>query len=164
MVRRHPHIFPPRPGAQDRPDWEEQKRIERRARAETGTLAGIPVGLPALTRALKLTSRAARVGFDWSDAAVVLDKLDEEVRELRAELRAADLARLADELGDILFVVANLARKLDLDPESCLQQSHAKFTRRFNAVEARLAENGQTPADATLEAMEAHWSAVKKSE
>ncbi len=164
MVRRHPRIFPPTPGAQDRPGWEEQKGIERRARAETGTLAGIPVGLPALTRALKLTSRAARVGFDWSDAALVLDKLDEEVRELRAELPAADLVRLADELGDILFVVANLARKLDLDPESCLQQSNAKFTRRFNAVEARLAENGQTPADATLEAMEAHWIAVKKSE
>jgi len=164
MVRRHPHIFPPEPGAPRPPGWEEQKAIERQARAETGTLAGIAAGLPALTRALKITNRAARVGFDWSDAAMVLDKLDEEVAELRAELPGADPARLADELGDILFVAANLARKLGLDPETCLQHSNQKFTRRFNAVEQRLAAAGQTPADATLEAMKAHWAAVKKSE
>jgi len=164
MIRRHPHIFPPEPGAPHPPGWEEQKAIERQARAETGTLAGIAAGLPALTRALKITNRAARVGFDWSDAAMVLDKLDEEVAELRAELPGADPARLADELGDILFVAANLARKLGLDPETCLQHSNQKFTRRFNAVEQRLAAAGQTPADATLEAMKAHWAAVKKSE
>ena len=99
----------------------------------------------------------------------MLDKLDEEVAELRAELPGpgldkSDPARLADELGDILFVVANLARKLGLDPETCLQQSNQKFTRRFNAVEQRLADAGETPADATLEAMEAHWIAVKQAE
>ncbi len=169
MIRRHPHIFPPEPGAPNLPGWEEQKAIERRARAETGTLAGIPAGLPALTRALKVTNRAARVGFDWPDAAMVLDKLDEEVAELRAELPGSDSERanperLADELGDILFVVANLARKLGLDPEACLQHANRKFTRRFNAVEQRLAAAGETPADATLEAMEAHWIAVKRSE
>jgi ATP diphosphatase len=169
MIRRHPHIFPPEPGASHLPGWEEQKAHERRARAETGTLAGIPAGLPALTRALKVTSRAARVGFDWPDAARVLDKLDEEVAELRAELpgddsESADPERLADELGDILFVVANLARKLGLDPEACLQHANRKFTRRFNAVEQRMAAAGETLEDATLEAMEAHWIAVKRSE
>ncbi len=164
MIRRHPHIFPPEHSTPHPRGWEEQKAIERQARAETGTLAGIPAGLPALTRALKVTTRAARVGFDWPNAALVMDKLDEEVEELRAELSAADPARLADELGDVLFVVANLARKLGLDPESCLQQANAKFTRRFNAVEARLAADGQAPGDATLEVMEAHWVAVKKAE
>lgn len=169
MIRRHPHIFPPAPDTPSLSGWDEQKAVERQARAETATLAGIPTGLPALTRALKITSRAARVGFDWPNAARVLDKLDEEVAELRAELPGPNLeesnpARLADELGDILFVVANLARKLGLDPEACLQQSNRKFTCRFNAVEQRLAEVGETPAEATLEAMEAHWIAVKKAE
>ena len=169
MIRRHPHVFPPEPGAPSLPAWEEQKTLERQARSESGTLAGIPAGLPALTRALKITNRAARVGFDWPDAALVLDKLDEEIAELRAELPGSDLeradpARLADEVGDILFVAANLARKLGVDPESCLQQANAKFTRRFNAVEQRLADVGQTPVDATLDAMEAHWIAVKQAE
>ena len=113
---------------------------------------------------MKLTSRAGRVGFDWPDAPAVLDKLEEEVAELRAELPGADPDRLADEVGDILFVVANLARKLGLDPESCLRAANAKFTRRFNAVERSLAEEGQSPADATLDAMEAHWAAVKRLE
>ncbi len=169
MIRRHPHIFPPEHSTPRPQGWDEQKAIERRARAETGTLAGIPAGLPALTHALKVTARAARVGFDWPNAALVMEKLDEEVEELRAELPGPDLdksdpARLADELGDVLFVVANLARKLGLDPERCLQQANAKFTRRFNAVEARLAADGQAPGDATLETMEAHWVAVKKTE
>ena len=169
MIRRHPHIFPPEPGVLHSPGWEEQKTIERRERAEVGTLAGVPVGLPALTRALKVTSRAARVGFDWADAVMVLDKLDEEVGELRAELpgpglESADRERLTDELGDVLFVVANLARKLGLHPETCLEHANRKFTRRFNAVEQRLAEAGETPAEATLETMEAHWIAVKRSE
>jgi len=164
MVRRHPHVFPPEPGAPRLPGWEEQKAMERQARTETGTLAGIPSNLPALTAALKLTSRAGRVGFDWPDPAAVLDKLDEEVDELRAELPGADPARLADELGDILFVAANLARKLGLDPELCLRQSNLKFSRRFHAVEQRLANAGLTPADATLDEMEAHWAAVKRAE
>jgi ATP diphosphatase len=164
MVRRHPHVFgdaAARDAAAPSAAWEEQKRGER---AETGTLAGIPLGLPALTRALKLTARAARVGFDWPDAAAVLAKLDEEAAELRAELAAADRARLTDEVGDMLFVLANLARKLELDPEACLRHANLKFARRFAAVEARLAAAGMAPGEATLAEMEALWQAVKRAE
>ena len=161
MVRRHPHIF----GDGAAPSgWEEQKREERAAKQLAGTLAGIPLALPALTRALKITARAGRVGFDWPDAARVLDKLEEEIEEVRAELPHADPARLADEVGDILFVAANLARKLDLDPEACLRQANEKFTRRFGQVEARLAAEALTPAEAGLDRMEAHWQAVKAEE
>ena len=127
-------------------------------------LAGIPTGLPALTRAAKLTARAARVGFDWPDADAVLEKLDEEVAELRAELPRADPARLADEVGDLLFVLANLARKLDLDAETCLRAANQKFARRFGAVERRLAEEGRTPSEATLAEMELLWQAAKRQE
>jgi ATP diphosphatase len=165
MVRRHPHVFgdaAARTAGMQAAAWEEQKRAERAARAETGTLAGIPLGLPALTRAEKLTRRAARVGFDWPDARAVLDKLDEEVAELRAELDGADPARLADELGDMLFVLANLARKLGLDAERCLREANFKFARRFGGVEAALAAEGRTPAEASLEEMEALWQAVKR--
>ncbi len=132
MVRRHPHVFgdaAARDAAAQTAAWEAQKKAERAARSEAGTLAGIPSALPALTRALKLTARAAQVGFDWPDADAVLDKLDEEVAELRAELPAADPdpERLADEMGDMLFVLANLARKLRLDPEACLRQSQRQI-------------------------------------
>jgi len=167
MVRRHPHVFgddAARDAAQQTHAWEAQKASERAARAETGTLAGIPVGLPALTRAAKLTRRAARVGFDWPDAEGVLDKLAEETAELRAELPQANRARLQDEVGDMLFVLANLARKLDLDPETCLRAANAKFERRFGAVEASLAAQGRQPADATLEEMEAAWQEAKRAE
>ena len=167
MVRRHPHVFgeaAARTAGMQAVAWEEQKRAERAARAETGTLAGIAVGLPALTRAHKLTARAARVGFDWPDAAAVLDKLEEEAAELRAELPGADPARLADELGDLLFVLANLARKLELDPEACLRHANLKFARRFGAVEARLAAAGRTAAEATLDEMETELQAVKRDE
>jgi ATP diphosphatase len=167
MVRRHPHVFGEAAargaGAQSLA-WEEQKRAERAGRAETGTLAGIPRALPALTRAEKLTARAARVGFDWPDAAAVLDKFAEEIAELRAELPDADPRRLADEMGDLLFVLANLARKLDLDPEACLRAANAKFARRFGAVEAALAAEGRLPAEATLDEMEAAWQAAKARE
>ncbi len=167
MVRRHPHVFGA-PAAQQAgrhaDAWEAQKAAERRARDEHGALAGVPVGLPALTRAAKLSSRAARVGFDWPDASSVLDKLDEEVRELEAELPQGDPARLADELGDMLFVLANLARKLGLDPETCLRGANDKFARRFAAVEHTLAEQGSTPAEAGLAAMEAAWQAAKAAE
>ncbi len=167
MLRRHPHVFgeaAARTAAAQTQAWEEEKRRERAARAESGTLSGIPVGLPALTRADKLTKRAARVGFDWPDAAAVLDKLEEEAAELRAELPTADPARLADEVGDLLFVLANLARKLRLDPETCLRAANDKFTRRFGAVEATLAAQGRTPADATLAEMEAAWQVEKARE
>lgn len=167
MVRRHPHVFgeaAARDAGMQRAAWEEQKKAERAARAETGTLSGIPVALPALTRAQKLTARAARVGFDWPDAAAVLDKLDEEVAELRAELPAADPARLADEVGDLLFVLANLARKLDLDPERCLREANQKFARRFGFIEQALAVDGRQPAEASLDEMEALWVAAKQEE
>jgi nucleoside triphosphate diphosphatase len=167
MVRRHPHVFgdaTARDAATQTDAWEAQKRAERAAKAERGTLAGIATGLPALTRAAKLTARAARVGFDWPDAAAVLDKLAEETAELRAELPEADPARLADEVGDMLFVLANLARKLDLDPETCLRRANGKFLRRFGFIEARLASAGKTPADASLAEMEAFWQDAKAAE
>lgn len=166
MVRRHPHVFgdaQARDAAAQSSAWEAQKVVERTARAQTGTLAGVPTTLPALTRAAELTRRAARVGFDWPDAAAVLDKLAEEAAELRAELPMAAPERLADELGDILFVVANLARKLDLDPEATLVAANAKFARRFEWVEAWLAAQGQSPADATLSDMEEGWRAAKRA-
>jgi ATP diphosphatase len=167
MVRRHPHVFADAadlPPAERATAWETAKEAERHARAEYGALTGIPVGLPALTRAEKLSRRAARVGFDWPDAPHVLEKLEEEIAELRAELGAADPARLADELGDMFFVMANLARKLGLDPETCLRGANDKFVRRFAGVERMLAAQGRAPADATLAEMEACWQAVKRSE
>lgn len=164
MIRRHPHVFgnaPARDAAGQTFAWEAQKAAER---ASSGALAGVPTALPALARAAKLTRRAARVGFDWPDAAAVLDKLEEEAAELRAELPRAEPARLQDEVGDLLFVLANLARKLELDPEECLRSANAKFERRFNAVERRLGERGVAPADAGLDAMEEEWRKAKAAE
>jgi ATP diphosphatase len=171
MVRRHPHVFgaeETRTADQQVAAWEVQKAAERAGRAETGTLAGIPPGLPALTRAAKLTRRAGRVGFDWPDAAAVLDKLEEEAGELRAELRsgaqAADPAALRDEVGDLLFVLANLARKLDLDPEDCLRGANRKFERRFGYIEQHLKNAGKLPDDSSLAEMEALWIEAKRAE
>jgi nucleoside triphosphate diphosphatase len=169
MVRRHPHVFgdaDARDAAAQTAAWEAQKAAERAAGEPPGggALAGVPTALPALSRAAKLTRRAAWVGFDWPDADAVLDKLDEEAAELRAELAAAEPARLRDEVGDLLFVLANLARKLDLDPEDCLRSANAKFERRFGAVERRLAARGLAPAEAGLDAMEAEWQAAKAAE
>ena len=134
MIRRHPHVFgdaATRDAAAQTVAWETQKDAERAARKQSGALAGVPIGLPALTRAVKLTNQAALVGFDWSDAGQILAKLDEEIEELRAELSDADPARLTDEVGDLLFVLANLARKLNLDPEACLRHANEKFSRRI---------------------------------
>lgn len=164
MVRRHPHVFG---DARDRTAtaqtaaWEAQKTEERLARHEAGVLDGIATALPALPRAQKLCARAARVGFDWPDAGAVLEKLDEEVRELRAELPEAAPDRLADELGDMLFVMANLARKLGLNAEVCLTGANEKFTRRFGFIERELAAEGRTPGDATLAEMETLWKEAK---
>jgi ATP diphosphatase len=167
MIRRHPHVFDEASARDERQQtsaWEVQKSAERAARRQSGVLAGVPVGLPALTRAVKLTSRAARVGFDWPDAEQVLAKLDEEVRELRAELPAADPDRLTDEVGDLLFVLANLARKLDLDPETCLRHANDKFARRFNAMEQGFEARALSLSELSLDEMEAGWQRVKAAE
>jgi ATP diphosphatase len=167
MIRRHPHVFGDaavRSASAQTAAWETQKSQERAARQQSGALAGVPVGLPALTRALKLTNRAARVGFDWPDAEQVLAKLDEEVQELRAELSGADPVRLTDEVGDLLFVLANLARKLGLDPETCLRHANDKFSRRFNAMEQDFETQAKSLSELSLAEMEAGWQKVKKSE
>ena len=171
MVRRHPHVFgtdEARTAEQQTAAWEAQKAAERAGRAQSGTLAGIPVGLPALTRAAKLTRRAGRVGFDWPDAAAVLDKLEEEAEELRQEIKNApqdnNSAAIKDEVGDLLFVLANLARKLDLDPEECLRGANHKFERRFGYVEQVLRIEGKTPSDSSLDRMEELWQEAKRLE
>ena len=165
MVRRHPHVFGPSAEPNSRgTGWEDAKAIERSGRAEHGTLGGIPIDLPALLRAAKLCSRAARVGFDWPAPAQVLEKLDEELAELRAELDGADPARLQDEIGDVLFTVANLARKLGLNPETCLRHANAKFQHRFAAMEQAIETTGRSLAEASLADMEAGWQAAKHDE
>jgi ATP diphosphatase len=163
MIRRHPHVFgdaDERDAAAHTAAWEAQKAAERGA---AGVLDGIAGALPALVRAQKLNARAARVGFEWPDAAGILDKLAEETAELRAELPAATPARLQDEVGDMLFVMANLARKLGLNAEACLAGANAKFTRRFQSVEAALAGQGKTPQEASLDEMEALWQDAKRA-
>nr|WP_081962501.1 nucleoside triphosphate pyrophosphohydrolase [Paracoccus sanguinis] len=165
LVARHPHVFGTesrdKSAAQQVKDWEAIKAAERAAKAEKGVLDGVALGLPALTRAIKLQNRAARVGFDWPSADEVLDKLAEETAELRA---ASDPAHRAEEFGDLLFVMANLARHLDIDPEAALRDANAKFTRRFAAIEAALAAQGRRPEDSTLAEMDALWDAAKAAE
>ena len=113
---------------------------------------------------MKLTARAARVGFDWPDVSFIFDKLREETAELAAEIEANDKAKMRDELGDILFVCANLARKLDIEPEDALRSTNAKFARRFQFIEAELTARGKTPADSDLAEMDALWDAAKTAE
>jgi MazG family protein len=169
MIRRHPHVFgevTARTADEQTVAWEVIKAAERasKGREHAGVLDGVPVGLPALTRAVKLTARAARVGFDWPDAARVLEKLEEEVGELEAEIEGGDRARLKDELGDVLFVVANLARKLDIEPEDALREANAKFIRRFAHIEAALAEDGRSPDQSDLAEMDGLWNRAKAIE
>jgi tetrapyrrole methylase family protein/MazG family protein/ATP diphosphatase len=169
MVRRHPHVFGSdevESAAHQTSRWEAIKASERAAKGAraSGVLAGIPTGLPALTRAVKLTGRAARVGFDWPSAREVMDKLREETGELEAEIEAGDLAKAREELGDLLFVVANLARKLEVEPEDALRAANAKFTRRFAHIEARLAETGRTPDQSTLEEMDGFWNEARAAD
>ena len=170
MVRRHPHVFGARPGApQSRfedVDWEAMKAAER---TETGdhresVLDGVPATLSALTRAEKLTRRAATVGFDWTDPQDVLAKLAEEAGELVAEVGTAGHERIEEEYGDLLFVLANLARHLKVDPEGALRRANAKFERRFRAIETLLAREGREPADASLAEMDGLWEKVKEAE
>ncbi len=169
MIRRHPHVFGQaahRTSAAQTVAWEAQKAAERAARGadRSGVLDDVPAGLPAMTRAVKLTRRAARVGFDWSEISDVTDKLREELAELEVEIAAGDRLKAQDELGDLLFVCANLARKLDIDPEQALRGANAKFTRRFRHIETRLAATGVALETAGLDAMEALWDEAKRIE
>ena len=163
MVRRHPHVFGTdsrdKSADQQTVDWERLKAAER---GPAGALDGVAAGLPALTRAVKLQNRAARVGFDWPDAGAVLDKITEETAELVEARDAGDEDRVREEYGDLMFVMANLARHLRIDPEAALRDANAKFTRRFEAVEAALAADGRKPADSTLAEMDALWDAAKE--
>ena len=171
LERRHPHVF-----GDARIDnavaqteaWEEQKRRERATKSDS-VLADIPTALPALTRADKLGKRAAQVGFEWTDVSGALDKLDEELGELRRELASSTpngpmTEQIAAELGDVLFCVVNVCRYLGIDPETALRSTNTKFERRFRYVEQRLKEQGRTPAEATLEEMDAYWVEGKNRE
>jgi MazG family protein len=170
MIRRHPHVFGDATVADaeaQTASWEAQKAAERDAAGggRQSALDGVPLGMPALTRAEKLTKRAARVGFDWPHANQVFDKMEEEIGELRREIAAAaPRARIEDELGDLLFCVANLARHLKIDPEHALRAANGKFERRFRAVEGSFTAEGGDIADAPLDAMEARWQRVKALE
>jgi ATP diphosphatase len=179
LIRRHPHVFgDARDLSSDEVKalWGLIKADEKRERAEarraagmpaneaTGVLAGVPLALPALTRALKLQEKAGKVGFDWNDPRAVLAKLREEIDEVEAELDANDAQRVAGEVGDLLLAIANLARHLRVDPETALRGANAKFERRFAHIESRLREAGRAPADATLDEMEALWSEAKQRE
>lgn len=168
LLFRHPHVF----GSESRDksaeqqvrDWEAIKAAERAGKAERGTLDGVAMGLPALTRAVKLQNRAARVGFDWPGAAEVLDKIAEETAELVEARDSLGPEALEEEFGDLLFVMANLARHLKIDPEQALRRANAKFTRRFQTVEASLAARGRRPEDSDLAEMDRLWDQAKAAE
>jgi MazG family protein len=145
--------------------WEEHKRKERAAKHENvSVLDDVPVGLPALTRAAKLGKRASSVGFDWPDIHGVLDKIEEEVRELRAEIKQNQHDKIQNELGDVLFSIVNLGRHFHIDLETALRHTNAKFERRFRHVEMRLREQGKTPQQSTLEEMDRLWDEAKGKE
>jgi nucleoside triphosphate diphosphatase len=168
MIRRHPHVFDAAGGI-DSADaqtvaWEEHKRRERAERAG-GLLDDVPRALPALLRAVKLQKRASSVGFDWDSAPKVVEKIAEEAREIvEAQEAGASPQKLEEEMGDLLFAAANLARHLKVDPETALRAANAKFVRRFQFIEQTLAARGRALADATLEEMETIWQAAKEEE
>jgi len=179
MIRRHPHVFADKDAddaAAVKANWEEIKAAEKAARKErlqaSGTpdddetfLADVPKAIPALQRAFKLQKRAARVGFDWPELEPVLDKLREELDELTHEIGAnSDSDRLQDEMGDLLFAVANLARHLNVDPETALRGTNAKFVRRFEHIETGLRQTGRSLESASLDEMEEIWVAAKQAE
>ena len=170
MIRRHPHVFADAEGQTAehvKGLWERIKDDEKAERGEAapgGALAGVPVALPALTRALKLQDKAGRVGFDWNDPRAVLAKIREEADEIEAEIDAADKAKTSAEVGDLLFAVVNLARHLGADPEGILRDTNRKFERRFASIERALAARGLTPKDASLAEMDALWDAAKAAE
>jgi len=165
MVARHPHVFGDesrnKSADQQTADWENIKAAERAGKKQQGTLDGVAIGLPALLRALKLQKRAARVGFDWPSTDQVIDKITEEAKELVEARDTLSQVEIEEEFGDLLFVMANLGRHLGLDPEAALRAANAKFTCRFEAVEAKLAALGKTPSDSDLAEMDALWDQVK---
>ena len=168
MVARHPHVFGnesrDKSADQQTVDWEAIKAAERAGKAQGGALDGVAVGLPALLRAYKLQKRAARVGFDWPSTTDVIAKITEEATELVEARDTLTQTEVAEEFGDLMFVMANLGRHLGLDPEAALRAANAKFTRRFEGVETRLAAIGKTPSDSDLAEMDALWDAVKVDE
>ena len=166
MVARHPHIFGDesrdKSADQQTADWEKIKAAERAAKGPKRTLDDVAMNLPGLTRAVKLQKRAARVGFDWPDTGDVIEKIKEEAAELTEEGITEE--HRFEEFGDLMFVMANLARHLKIDPEKALRAANRKFTRRFAYIEDRLAEMGKTPDQSSLMEMDAFWDAAKKSE
>jgi MazG family protein len=176
LVRRHPHVFareagdPSLTSGQVIEKWETLKAREREtsgqaAQRQKTTLSGVPKTLPSLLRAYEVSARAAAVGFDWARATDVLDKIDEEVAELRREVESGatgDLSRAEEEMGDLLFAMANLSRKLGIEPEAALRRANEKFTARFDAVERAFVERSQSLSEATLDEMEAEWQRVKR--
>src|SRR4051812_38861926 len=169
MVRRHPHVFGDMAGIDTAEAqvsaWEQHKARERAAKKDASLLDDVPRALPALTRALKLQKRAASVAFDWDSAPKVVEKLAEEAQEIvEAKESGAPHAEVAEEVGDLLFVVANLARHLKVQPEDALRAANEKFSRRFRFIEQSLQAQGKSPHDATLEEMEALWQQAKSQE
>jgi MazG family protein len=166
LVRRHPHVFgdvEAGDAEQVLVNWEKLKNEERKAENKS-VLAGVPQSLPALLRASRLTEKAARVGFDWRRTEDVFEKIEEEIGEVHEAIAAADERKIHDEIGDLLFTVANIARKLNVNAEEALQSSNRKFTRRFEAMERSVREKGQNLDQLTLEEMDALWDAAKSSE
>jgi ATP diphosphatase len=174
LLRRHPHVFGETRGLSPKQVegvWDRiksEEKAERSARGgkpeDTGALAGVPVAMPALTRALKLQAKAGKVGFDWNDPMAVLSKIREECDEIEAEIAAGDRNKATVEVGDLLFAVVNLARHLDTDPEATLRAANQKFVRRFGSIEQALAAQGKRPQDSTLAEMDALWDAAKAAE
>jgi tetrapyrrole methylase family protein / MazG family protein len=173
MVRRHPHVFGDETAASSGDvlrNWEALKQAERKASGKAAPaesmLDSVPASLPAVMEAFQVSTKVARVGFEWPDPAGAIAKLEEETRELRDEAEAGspDPRRVAEEVGDLLFTAVNVARLLGVDPESALKQANRKFRRRFGHVEARLRESNRGPADSTLDEMEALWQEAKAAE
>lgn len=167
LIRRHPHVFgegPKMDAEAQTANWEQIKAAERDAAGMDGHLDGVPASLPPLRRAVKLQKRAGRAGFDWPKLEPVLAKIREELQELEDELESADRDRMEDELGDVLFAVANLARKLDIDADGALRRTNLKFETRFRAMEQTAREAGKRFEDLDLEAQEALWQKVKSAE
>jgi len=166
LVRRHPHVFgdvEAHDAEQVLVNWEKLKNEERKAENKS-VLAGVPASLPALLKASRLTEKAARVGFDWRRTEDVFEKLDEETAELREAIDSADATNIHDEIGDLLFTIANIARKLNVNAEEALQSSNRKFRRRFESMESKVRGRGQNLDQLTLEQMDALWDEAKAAE